>query len=862
MTAHNLPVELTRFVGRAEELADIERLLADRRLVTLAGVGGGGKTRLAVQVASRQLDHWPGGVWLVDLGPVTDPDQVARQAATALGVLIEPGGDPVQALASQLRQRRLLLCLDTCEHLLDAAAALAETVLRGCPEVSVLATSREPLGVPGETVWRTPSLKEDEAVELFADRANLVAPGFDIRAAQTDVRAVCSRVDNIPLAVELAAAWVRALSPAQIAAGLDDRFRLLAGGARRAVPRHQTLQASMAWSHALLDADEQTVFRRMAVFSGNFPLAAVEAVCGGTLAIVGRLVDKSLVTVRETAGRAHYRLLDTVRQYAAERLAEAAETTETRSRHLDFYLASVEKAEPGLDVQRDNVNAALDWGLSTSDGRGRQLAAAMARRWFVDGQVHAGLGFLRRALDPDDRSALQAQLLAGIAMLQTISGRLSTAEATARRALELADENGDEIARGRSLAALTFCHFFTDFELCQDTAREAQRVATEPFFHDWAAIIEGYSLTTRNRHEEATAIARRVYERGDRFCMAFALGIQQWAALETGRLREAAEIGEEQLEIVTAIGDYFAVGTLVSPIALVSGMTGHLAVGRKMMDAVVRSIDEMPDADAVGFEHTMGWLHLWDGDLDNAVRWFGRGIDRMAGNTREWTAARCLPGMTAALRHLGRLDEAWTQAERAAEIATAYGAPYLLAEALDEQALLIAARDPGRARDLCHEALALRRDNGLRTYLLKSLDVLIKLELDAGNEAEAARLLAAAKAARAEIGYPWPPLENPPELDTDTIDPPSLDDILAVVTRGRGPRNRPQVGWSSLTPAELEVVRLIREGLSNPDIAARLYVSRATVKAHLTHIYAKLSVANRTELATVAADRENRLPPA
>lgn len=230
---HNLPTQLTSFVGRDAELLDIEQLLFARRLVTLTGPGGCGKTRLALQVCTRLVERWPDGIWFMDLGSVTDPGLVPRLTGSTVGVLIEPTGDQVMALAAQLRPRRMLLCLDTCEHLLESTAMLVDALLRSCPDVSVLATSREPLGVEGETVWRVPSLRPEEARVLFIDRAGLVAPHFDGVQASADVAAVCSRVDHIPLAIELAAAWVRAMSPARIAAGLDDSFRFLAGGHRR-----------------------------------------------------------------------------------------------------------------------------------------------------------------------------------------------------------------------------------------------------------------------------------------------------------------------------------------------------------------------------------------------------------------------------------------------------------------------------------------------------------------------------------------------------------------------------------------------------------------------------------------------------
>ena len=475
---HNLPVRLTSFVGRESELEEVGGLVASRRLVTLTGVGGGGKTRLATQAAERGSESWRDGVWLVDLGSITDPGVAPAQVASTLGVLVEPGGDQVEALVRQLRSRQLLMVLDTCEHLLDAVAHLAGVLLGACPELSLLATSREPLGVPGETVWQIPPLREAEAVRLFADRAGLVAPRFDAAAAERDVAAVCRRVDCVPLAVELAAAWVRALTPAQIAAGLQESIRLLSGASRAGVPRHQTLLASMRWSHSLLTEEERVFFRRLSVFSGTFTLAAAAAVCTGTgtdpgadreaevLPLVGRLLDTSLVTVRERTGEIRYRLLDTIRQYAAEQLAAAGETDETRDRHLEHFLAVAVEAEPGLDSDQDrwrevleghhdNIAAACEWGLEAGApadraDRGRRLAAAMARYWFVRGRAAQGLGFLDRALAlaPEARSPLQARLLAGeAAMLGMVSGRKDLVAEASRRGLELAEETGEDRVR-------------------------------------------------------------------------------------------------------------------------------------------------------------------------------------------------------------------------------------------------------------------------------------------------------------------------------------------------------------------------------------------------------------------------------
>ena len=560
----NLPTQLTSFVGRDAELDEVERLLSTTRLMTIAGAGGCGKTRLAIRTAGSLGDRWRDGVWWVDLGSVSDSSLVAGLTAAAVRALIEPSADPLQALALQLRDRQMLLCLDTCEHVLDASASLVDALLRTCPDVSVLATSREPLRVPGELVWRVPSLVDDDAVRLFAERAALVRSDFRVDADEHSVERICQRLDGIPLAVELAAAWVRVLTPKQIAAGLDDRFVLLSGGPRGVSARHQTLRASLRWSHHLLDEADRVVFRRLAVFAGGFTLDAARAVCGESdesdhdpLLILGRLVDKSLVIVDEGAIEARYRLLDTVRQYAEERLETASETAAVRDRHLDFYLGLAERAEPELErdqdtwrrlleTDHDNIRAALRWGLAADDPqRGRRLVAAMARLWFLHGHAHEGLGFLNQAigLAPDDRSLVQARLLAGKAMLGMVSGRIGMAAEIATAGMELAKEGGDDRTRARCLLMAGYLPFFFDFERCEALAREGQALgaaAGDPFARDWGLILAAYSFTTRDRHDEAVALAQQGYElsqpRGDRFCAAFALGVELYADLFRGNV--------------------------------------------------------------------------------------------------------------------------------------------------------------------------------------------------------------------------------------------------------------------------------------------------------------------------------------
>ena len=343
----NLPLALTSFVGREREMAEVEKLLVEGRLLTLTGPGGSGKTRLALAVASGLSGRFEDGVWIAELAPLSDPDLVPQAFASVVGVRESPGTPLVATLAEYLEPRAMLLVLDNCEHLVEACASLAETLLRRCPGLSILATSREALGIPGETLFSVPPLSlpdphrpptvdglpRYEASRLFVERARAVRPDFSTTADNAmSIAQICYRLDGMPLAIELAAARVRVLSPVQISARLEESFRLLSGGGRTMLPRHATLRATMDWSHDLLSGSEKTLLRRLSVFVGGFSLAAAEEVGSGEgieeveiLDLLGRLVDKSLITFEEQGPGSRYGLLETVRQYAHEKLAGAGE---------------------------------------------------------------------------------------------------------------------------------------------------------------------------------------------------------------------------------------------------------------------------------------------------------------------------------------------------------------------------------------------------------------------------------------------------------------------------------------------------------------------------------------------------------
>ena len=416
VVAQHLPVQFTSFVGREVEMNDLRQILADNRLVTLTGAGGVGKTRLGVQVAAQMVGEFGDGVWYVDLAPITDPDLVPVAVIRALGLPDQPGRSTMDTLLRFVGDHRMLLVLDNCEHLLDACAALVVAVLGGCPAVRLVATSREPIGVAGEASWRVPSLSlADEAIELFTDRARHVRPDFrltdDNAATATEI---CRRLDGVPLAIELAAARVRVLSLTEIRDSLHDRFRLLTGGARTAVRRQQTLRASVDWSHALLTEPERTLFRRLAVFMGGFDLEAAQAIAGDEqlhrhqiLDLLTLLIDKSLVVVENSSGPTRYRLMETVRQYAQEKLGESGEADEVRTRHRDHYTAMAahldEPTSVGHQVRIEKTETEIDnltgrFRVEPRTCRHRRrvaagvvVAAAVDIRW-----VHAGRAVLVR----------------------------------------------------------------------------------------------------------------------------------------------------------------------------------------------------------------------------------------------------------------------------------------------------------------------------------------------------------------------------------------------------------------------------------------------------------------------------------
>ena len=467
-------------MGRESEIGQVRKLLAATCLLTLTGAGGFGKSRLSLQVAADLLEDYPDGVWLAELASLSDPALVPQAVASAGGVREAPGRPLTATLTAAWKPKRLLLILDNCERLIDACAELVNTLLRICPHVTVLATSREPLNVPGETTWRAPTLSlprtkpplpafetlnQYEAVRLFVDRAVSVLPAFAVTSTNAPaVAQICSRLDGIPLAIELAAARLKVLPPEQIASRLDDQFRLLTGGSRTALPRQQTLRAMIDWSHNLLTEAEKTLLRRLSVFAGGWTLTAAEAVCADdaletweVLEVLSRLVDRSLVLVEE--GEARYRLLEPLRQYAQEKLTEAGEADSLRRAHALYFTDFAEEAEPHLtgpeqlewlsrlDADYGNLRVALAWALLSPEGvePGLRLAAALLDYGEIQGYEWEGYEWLLKLL-PQSHSAparLRARALHTASRLAEALGHQKEAAAFALDSRDLAHAADD-----------------------------------------------------------------------------------------------------------------------------------------------------------------------------------------------------------------------------------------------------------------------------------------------------------------------------------------------------------------------------------------------------------------------------------
>ncbi len=668
---NNLPRQLTSFVGREREMVEVKKALASASLVTLTGIGGTGKTRLALQVAADLLNEYPDGVWLVELAALSDPALIPKTAALALGVREEPGRPLMETLLEFARPRKFLLLLDNCEHLLTGCAQLADALLRRCPNLRILATSREPLGILGEAVWPVPPLSlpdrrhpqsvdvlmQCEAVRLFAVRAVLNQPGFAVTPGNAAaVGHICTTLDGIPLAIELAAARVKVLAVEQIEARLSDRFRLLAGGSRTALPRYQTLRATMDWSYELLSEEERTLLRRLSVFAGGWTLEAAEAVCAGQeiqsasiLDLLTQLVSKSLVIVETEGGEARYRQLETVRQFGRERMVEPGEAGEVGDRHRNWYVALAERAAPELvgerqaawldrlEAEHDNLRAALAWSIEKRDAEaGLRLAGAIWRFWLVRGYLAEGRRWLETLLkrSRDVAPPVRANALMGAGNLAVFGqadytpGRVFYEESLAiwrevgdKRGIAdllnslgiLAGALGDQVAaRGRHEESLSIRRELGDHWGIGVSLHNLGRVAYR----------EGQYESALAMFQESLALWRNL---GDKQHIAIALSNLGAAATHLADYASAAASLQEGLEIVRTLGDKRQIAYSLEGFACLAAARGQAPHAVRLFgaaEALREAISvPLPAADRPDYEHWMRVARTALGDEAFETAW-------------------------------------------------------------------------------------------------------------------------------------------------------------------------------------------------------------------------------------------------
>ncbi|HEY7146650.1 MAG TPA: BTAD domain-containing putative transcriptional regulator [Streptosporangiaceae bacterium] len=764
-----LPAETTSFIGRESELATIEELLQLTRLLSLTGPSGSGKTRLALRAGALLAPAWRDGVWLVELAPVASQDLVPVVAASALSVREEPGRALTESITAQLADSEALLIIDNCEHVLDAAGELIAALLRGCPRLRVLATSQSRLGLSGEASWPVPPLilpdpaatdprvvAEAEAVRLLRDRAALARPGFTLTAQNiAAVSEICRRLDGIPLALELAAARLNALSPRQLAARIDDRFALLAGRGRGGLPRHRTLQAAIEWSHDLLSETEQVCFRRLAVFSGGCTLEAAEAVCpDGTLSAadifqtVTALVDRSLLTAEERSGSMRYGMLESIHQFARRTLEQAGEPAELSRRHLGWLLdyarqADLEGPDQGawldlLESDLENFRAGLE---GTDPGGAQQrleLAGLLAPFWMVRG--HAGLGrrWLEEALTaagPDAEPRLRAAALDGIGHLAAVQADYPAQRRCQQESLAIWRDLGDDARVARCLGDLGS-----------------------------AAHVRGDYQDSLEMYSEALALAGRA---GDGALMGRCLSGLGTLALRQGSLEQATAYYTESMQQFSRIGDLRRVTLILGNLGVVALNTGEFELARARFEEHLGNVRKLGDRKLIGGALTnLGMVALNLGDLDRAARLHAEGLalSEHIGDQRLATVALINLGLVELAR--GDYPAARGYLLRGLDLAEAIGEPLAVAEALAELAVVDAA---------------------------------------AGETERAAVTFGAAQALRAQIGAPVPA----PDLAR-------ISDAVAAVRLALGDARfgAAQARGAAMTPAE--AAALARSGAGGP----------------------------------------------
>jgi non-specific serine/threonine protein kinase len=812
---HNLPLQVNRFIGREREMTAVRELLLTSRLLTLTGTGGSGKTRLALQIATDLQEEFAHGVWWVELAALSDPLLVPQAVGSVVDVPERAGRTVTEALADALRTKHLLLVLDNCEHLLGACVQVIEALLRTCSQVHVLVTSRAALTITGETTWlvlplRVPDtyqlppidgLVTYEAVQLFVERARSVLPSFTLRPENASaVVEVCRRLDGMPLAIELAAARIRALSVEQIVARLNDAYRFLTGGSRSALPRQQTLRAAMDWSYDLLSAQEQACFRQLSVFAGSFSLEAAEAICAGepgesydVLDLISSLIDKSLVLVERRNREARYRLLETIRQYGHDKLQEFAEAAQVRRRHRDWYARLAAQAESGLqeaqqervfdrlEAEHENLRGALGWSLEQQEAEpAAQMGAAIWRYWLLRGHMSEGRSFLERALAGfSAQNTVRAKALNVAAILASLQDDYATARTLAEESLALS----------RQLA-------------------ERQQTGYALYILGRLARIEGNYTGAVAFLEESLLLFRELGQQDDIALVLSDLGL---TILSLGEDARATALCEESLALSRTLGDPRAIASWLANLGTIVLARGDDQRAKELCD------ESLAIRRALGYKggcaHTLailGRIALVQGDYEQAIACFNESLTLRQETGEQEGIATALEGLAGVAEMQGQPVCAARLYGFAASLRTLLGAPL-----------------PPIDRPAYEQTVAALRAQLDEPTFLSAWTVGQAMTQEQAL-AEAAQVKARAHLRPAS---PSAPVETP----------------------SASPSRRNPFG---LTTRELEVLRLVTQGLTTTQIAGQLMISPRTADAHLRSIYSKLDVTSRAAATRSALEHQ------
>jgi predicted ATPase/DNA-binding CsgD family transcriptional regulator len=803
--------EPNSFVGRERELDELRRFVPSTRAVTLCGPGGIGKTRLALRVLAELADEFPDGVWFIELGELRQPDLVVSRVASVIGVDEEPGRPLLDTLADALRPRRLLLALDTCEHLIDSCARMCHRLLASSQGLHVLATSREPLRMAAEAVWQVPplslpepgaaeapeELSRYEAVRLFGERAEASLPGFALGPANMSaVSALCRSLDGVPLAIELAAAWVRVLSVEQIVTRLDDRFRLLTSGDRTAPARQRTLRAAIDWSHDLLADREQVMLRRLSVFAG-WSLEMAEQVCSSddlpaadVLDLLAALADKSLVVVEGGAsGQTRYRMLDTIREYAAARLAAAEEAATLQHRLRGYAMLETEhlmQIGMGLipaswpvtvqtfrrfDSDLGNLRQVLGRCLADREAEiGLRLCTSMGPVWIVRGSFAEGAEWFDSFLGLDSPAAPVPAAVLGPAMVGraqlALAGDPVGAHARAAEGLELCREAGADFWTATALNLLTE-----------------------------VALHAGQGSEAADRADETLAVARQA---GDQWNEGYALGTMAAIAGQRGDLAEAQRLGEAALGVMRGIDQQWGVARTLLGLGDLARLTGDAYGARRRYEealAILREVNARPEM------------------------------------------ARCLAGLGRIAMVQGEISLGRQHLTESIELSRSIGSRIGTIRGVEAfAALALAEEHPGRAVRLAAAAAALRQAAHLPPRAAGWTDRYLAVARDLGEDT-VSRLWEQGSGLDAASAVDLA-LEGGPQSAADGADAAGAAGKLA--------------GPGGLTPRELEIAALIAKGHSNKGIGEELVISPATAARHVANIMLKLGFSSRSQIAAWA----------